>query len=293
MVAVQFTTVDMTPPEFVTHPHVSGQPQANAVPKSAALNENGTIFWAVVTSGEDYPKPDPNNPDSNEDGGRRAKLDSDYAKLQVSSGMNAIARGQTNATADTPVTFNVTGLQPETAYDLYYLAQDTAGNYTITVYKLQGGIHTLDMSGPIVTQRFTRFSGADDSLDPINDTDVILEFNELVCPESALGMDFLTMYKDTIDPDKGEPERAEALKNFVEALKDSIILEEKLVGTDWRPVKIKGDSGVLENEWVVDYEQVRVTNEEGKMQVIFPGTAGLKPGQKEAIRLGRDRKSVV
>ncbi len=286
VVAVQFTTVDMTPPEFVTHPHVSGQPQANAVPMSAALNENGTIFWAVVTSGEDYPKPDPNNPDSNEDGGRRAKLDSDYAKLQVSSGMNAIARGQTNATADTPVTFNVTGLQPETAYDLYYLAQDTAGNYTITVYKLQGGIHTLDMSGPIVTQRFTRFSGADDSLDPINDTDVILEFNELVCPESALGMDFLTMYKDTIDPDKGEPERAEALKNFVEALKDSIILEEKLVGTDWRPVKIKGDSGVLENEWVVDYEQVRVTNEEGKMQVIFPGTAGLKPGQKEAIRLG-------
>ncbi len=275
VVAVQFTTVDMTPPEFVTHPHVSGQPQANAVPMSAALNENGTIFWAVVTSGEDYPKPDPNNPDSNEDGGRRAKLDSDYAKLQVSSGMNAIARGQTNATADTPVTFNVTGLQPETAYDLYYLAQDTAGNYTITVYKLQGGIHTLDTSGPIASQRFTEYSGMDDTKEPMNDTDIILEFNEIVCPESALGMDFLTMYQETIDMTVSQDERDKAKENFVTALRDCITMKQQIMGTGWQDVNVKGDDGVGENDWVIDYTTAVVTNEEGKMQIRFPGEASV------------------
>ena len=58
---------------------------------------------------------------------------------------------------DKDVSFNVSGLDPEKAYDLYYVAQDKAGNYSARVQVIT--IHTLDPSAPTVVQEFTRYNG--------------------------------------------------------------------------------------------------------------------------------------
>lgn len=47
--------------------------------------------------------------------------------------MNALKSGKVNMSQDKDVSFNVSGLDPEKAYDLYYVAQDKAGNYSARV----------------------------------------------------------------------------------------------------------------------------------------------------------------
>ena len=79
-------------------------------------------------------------------------LSSDTAKMQVSAGMNALKSGKVNMSQDKDVSFNVSGLDPEKAYDLYYVAQDKAGNYSARVQVIT--IHTLDPSAPTVVQEF-------------------------------------------------------------------------------------------------------------------------------------------
>ena len=262
VIPVQFTTKDMTPPEFVVSPYEAGQPQANSVPLAATLNENGTIFWVVVEEGDNYPRPNNQDPTDNETDGLRAKLDSDYAKLQVANGMNCLQKGQVNAQANTEVKFNVTGLQPEKAYDLYYLAQDAAGNYSIRVEKIQGGIHTLDTSRPLVRQWFTSTSGLDETVDPMPDTDIVLEFSENV---AYSGKDFLSLYEN---PDKSD---------FVNALHETITMFEQRIGSP-KPNQVYDERNVesgeaTEDQCGIDYTKARVekaTDGSGKVNLIFP-----------------------
>ena len=49
----------------------------------------------------------------NEEDGLTARLDSDYAKLQVANGMKALRSGRVNATANTEADLNITGLEAE------------------------------------------------------------------------------------------------------------------------------------------------------------------------------------
>lgn len=258
-------TPDATPPVFVTDPYVSGQPQATSIPMSAAINENGTIFWAVVESGTDYPKPNAQNPDDNTADGRTALLESEYAKLQVANGMNALRSGRVTANANTEVAMNINGLTAEKAYDLYYLAQDTAGNYTIQVYKLDGNIHTLDTTGPIIRQYFTKFSGADETKDPTNDTDIVLEFSENICFASASGRDLLTLY-ETARTD------AAAMESMVNAMRESIVLYQRIAGIGARAVPVRAYPADSDTDWVIDYSAARVENDEGKLKLTFPSS---------------------
>lgn len=282
VISLQFSTPDVTPPEFLVHPYVNQQVQATSVSMGATLNENGTIYWAVVESGTAYPKPNNQNESDNEtvDGVSTAKLDSDFAKLQVANGMNALRSGQVTATANTEARLNLTGLQPEKSYDLYYLARDTAGNYSITVYKILNGVHTLDVSGPVVTQKFSKFSGLDETMDPMNDTDIILEFNENVCSTTVPGRDLLSLYQATLDASSTAEQQREALITFATAIENSFKLYEQITGTRESEVKVRryektGSTGYepVDNstDWVIDYTKVRVVSEDGKLKVIFPG----------------------
>ena len=263
--SLPFTTPDVTPPEFVVHPHVNGQAQATSVPMAATLKENGTIYWVVVESGTSYPKPNPNSQDGsdNSEDGKTANLDSDYAKLQVANGMNAFRSGRVNATANTEVAINITGLEAEKSYDLYYLAQDTAGNYSVQVYKLEGGIRTLDNNPPTVRQFFTKYDGQDNTQNPMQDTDIVLEFSENVCFTSAGGRDILSLYEDA------RTGTEEDQNKFIQALRSSITFKVWIYGMD-TVADIKGDDGVGEN-WVIDYsvENINVSNVNGRIQLKF------------------------
>lgn len=189
-----FTTDDETPPEFIVDPTVN-KVQATSVGLTFRLNENGTVYWVAVPAGTLYPKPEPGTDYET------APLNSDFAKLQVSSGMNIGTdgkAGKVTAKENADGTITVSGLKPETTYDFYYVAKDNAGpdrNYSVSVKKIT--INTLDTSGPKFTQSFSKTSGTDKTIDPMSNTDIYLDVSENVRYTGQNGgKGFLELYQD-------------------------------------------------------------------------------------------------
>ena len=254
---VSFTTVDRTPPEFRT-PATVNRIQATSVGLYANLNENGTLYWVVVAEGTAYPKPLPGDTSETE-----VDLTSDNAKLQVSSGMSALRSGRVTMRANQDVSFNVTGLEAEKAYDLYYVAQDAAGNYSASVQKIT--IHTLDETPPTVTQEFTRFNGTD-TTHPLPDTNIRIVFSESVL-DVANNVRLTDLYQAVLDAGT-DSAKEEARDHMAEILRGNIQMFEMVNGIEQavtdRSVEKDAD------DWTVDYRYAQVTTEEGCTVVTFP-----------------------
>lgn len=254
---LSFTTVDRTPPKFNTNATVN-KVERTTVGLYANLNEAGTLYWVVVEQGTEYPKPL---------AGQSGPVDlsSDTAKMQVSAGMNALKSGKVNMSQDKDVSFNVSGLDPEKAYDLYYVAQDKAGNYSARVQVIT--IHTLDPSAPTVVQEFTRYNG-DESGTPYPDTDIRLVFSEEV--QDAAANVTLKEYYDRVTAAKGETEKEQARTALGNVLRNSIKL---YVDTGSGRPELVADgvdaADKTQGGWVIDYRYAEVTMEEGKTVVIF------------------------
>ena len=261
IISLQFTTMDVTPPVFVTGPDVN-EFLANSVRLSASINEAGTIYWAVVESGTDYPKPNNQDTDQNTEDQKRAKLDSDFAKLQVANGMNCLQKGQVTVQANAQATINVTGLQPEKAYDFYYLAKDNAGpnrNYSETVKMIT--IYTLDKEPPVVKQYFSDYSGRDNTQNPLPSTDIILEFSEAVrsnaTTESKSWVDLYNAIVPGNNPLAG-------------VLNASITMYQDTGSGRPQPVKARYLLDDKSSDWVIDFTQAKVEMKDGKMLLTFP-----------------------
>lgn len=254
---LSFTTVDRTPPKFNTNATVN-KVERTSVGLYANLNEAGTLYWVVVEQGTEYPKPL---------AGQSGPVDlsSDTAKMQVSAGMNALKSGKVNMSQDKDVSFNVSGLDPEKAYDMYYVAQDKAGNYSARVQVIT--IHTLDPSAPTVVQEFTRYNG-DESGTPYPDTDIRLVFSEEV--QDAAANVTLKEYYDRVTAAKGETEKEQARTALGNVLRNSIKL---YVDTGSGRPELVADgvdaADKTQGGWVIDYRYAEVTMEEGKTVVIF------------------------
>ena len=258
--SLDFTTVDRTPPIFNTEATVN-EVERNSVGLYANLNEDGTLYWVVVEQGEEYPKPL---------AGQSGKVDlsSDTAKLQVANGMNCLDSGSVRMREGQDVDFRVTGLDPEKAYDLYYVAQDEAGNYSATVIKTT--IHTLDPNAPTVTQEFTRYPGTD-ATQPYPDTDIRLVFSEAV-QDNATN----TALEEYYNRVAANPNDTTARAQLANILGSSIKLyqdtgngrPEEVAVADSTTTK----SGENADEWVIDYRYAVVAMEEGKTVVTFPTT---------------------
>ena len=261
IISLQFTTMDVTPPVFVTGPDVN-EFLANSVRLSASINEAGTIYWAVVESGTDYPKPNNQDTDQNTEDQKRAKLDSDFAKLQVANGMNCLQKGQVTVQANAQATINVTGLQPEKAYDFYYLAKDNAGpnrNYSETVKMIT--IYTLDKEPPVVNQYFSDYSGRDNTQNPLPSTDIILEFSEAVrsnaTTESKSWVDLYNAIVPGNNPLAG-------------VLNASITMYQDTGSGRPQPVKARYLLDDKSSDWVIDFTRAKVEMKDGKMLLTFP-----------------------
>ena len=254
---LSFTTVARTPPKFNTNATVN-KVERTSVGLYANLNEAGTLYWVVVEQGTEYPKPL---------AGQSGPVDlsSDTAKMQVSAGMNALKSGKVNMSQDKDVSFNVSGLDPEKAYDLYYVAQDKAGNYSARVQVIT--IHTLDPSAPTVVQEFTRYNG-DESGTPYPDTDIRLVFSEEV--QDAAANVTLKEYYDRVTAAKGETEKEQARTALGNVLRNSIKL---YVDTGSGRPELVADgvdaADKTQGGWVIDYRYAEITMEEGKTVVIF------------------------
>lgn len=255
---LSFTTVDKTPPTFLTSPTVTGVKETS-VSMTAALDETGTIYWVAVKEGTEYPKPSANQATS-------PALDSDAAKLQVANGMNALKSGKISAAASKSVAITISGLTSETAYDVYYLAQDKAGNYSAVVGKVT--IHTLDTNPPTVSQSFSRTNDTAGK-SPLADTDITLTFSESV-QDVATGNRLLTLYQDSQDTSKAASERAAAASSLVSILRSDI----QLYDASKTPAQLvtertAANEGSIGDAWAIDYRTVAVSADDGKISVTF------------------------
>lgn len=256
-----FTTVDKTPPVFNTEPTVNNVKETS-VGMYANLNEAGTLYWVVVKQGEEYPKPL---------AGQSGAVDlaSDTAKLQVAAGMNALKSGKVNMSEDKDVSFTVSGLSKESAYDFYYVAQDKAGNYSATVKKLT--IHTLDPNAPTVSQEFTKYNGTDTSA-PLPNTDIRLVFSEAI-QDVGRNRSLEEYYQDVVNAST-EAQAAAARETMANVLRNCIKL---YVDTGNGLPSLVGDAADLpegtskaDGDWIIDYRYAEIKMEEGKTVVTFP-----------------------
>lgn len=261
---LSFTTVDGTPPVFNTEPTVN-KVDKTSVGLYANLNEDGTLYWVVVNHGETYPKPLAGQSGA-------VDLGSDNAKLQVSAGMNALKSGKVNMTEGKDVSFTISGLEEEKSYDLYYVAQDKAGNYSAKVGMMT--IHTLDSNAPTVTQEFTKYNGTDTTR-PLPESDVRLVFSEAVQTNDTY-TPLVDLYKKVTEAAGSGAAETVARENMAAALSKAIYLYEVPAGM--QPEKIEGATATTDKEsgnWVIDYRYAEITTEEGKTVITFPNGTGI------------------
>jgi len=270
-------TVDGTPPVFLVEPYET-KIAATSVTLSSTINEAGTIYWVAVKEGESYPKPLSGSTGT-------PLLTSDTAKLQVANGMNALKSGSVRAAANKAVNLNITGLTAQSAYDVYYVAMDSAGNYSEAVKKVT--IHTLDTVPPKVTLEFTRTTDTAGTV-PRADTDLKLVFDESIQgdPSGYTGTDtlvFKTAYEDMVaawaaanaaqgtndqESLKREAERVE--KIFVDLLKSHIsLIDADAYSVSGDPPAVADRKEAKENEAWVDYSKVTVTFDDNGNTIIY------------------------
>lgn len=271
IVAVRFTTKDMTPPEFDPDPYMSGDPTATSVRLTAGLNEAGTIYWVVVAQGARYPLPNgaigSTDNTTNASGDSVAKLDSMYAKQQVKDGRNSLKKGSVRvASAEAEVAINVTGLTKGTAYDLYYVAQDAAGNFSAVVKMIS--IHTLDNDPPTVRQSFDPHGG-DPVREPLTTSTLSVIFSEDVVSSTGAGNRKSLL---TIRTEMGSQDTAtvnQAKDDLADFLEKSIWLYQSEQGK--RPERVNVWNGNGERPWI-NYHNARfgTSSKAGEVVIEFP-----------------------
>lgn len=259
------TTLDRTPP-VLQHLTVTDM-TAKSVSMTYSLDEPGTLYWAVVKRGTPFYANGITDPEDR------------IAKIQVESGTGALKRGNSSASKGaTDVRFNISGLEPQTAYDLYYVAKDKAGNYNIYTKELTPPmeISTLDSEGPTVEQEFTH-DGTDSpgNLTPYPDTSIRLVFSESVqgiqdVNGTQVYSNFLELYQTAVSASGSE--KTEAENALGEALKAHIGLYYKPFSG--QPEQVKDRMGEDAGEdWVIDYRKAVVELDpsgSGEMIITFP-----------------------
>ncbi len=249
---ITFTTVDGTPP-VMEDAIVSGV-QKNNVNLSTYLNEAGTIFWVAVKAGVDYLGD--------------ADPASRKAVLQVANGMgNIVKAGKSTAKENAEVTLKVNGLEPESSYDVYYVAQDKAGNYS-EVKMIN--VNTLDTVAPQVRQEFTKTADAAGE-NPLAETDIMLIFSENIRDKDAKeGQSFFELYKVITDPKSTPQEVVAAQATLVEDLEKAIQLWDVTNLSTAYQVKHDPDATADDIGTWINYEKVKMEmTDEGDLVLTF------------------------
>ena len=254
------TTLDTTPP--VLQSIRVSDVAARSVSVTFSVNEPATLYWAVVKHGADFFANGITNKETL------------AAKIQIETGLGALKKGSANASkAATDVKFTVSGLEGQSAYDLYYVVKDKAGNYN--VYTEEFGfplvLNTLDNEPPTVKQEFTH-DGTDSGKlpTPYPDTSIRLVFSESVKGKTQDGAgkpvnnDFKKLYDDTLS--------APADKR--EALADALRAHIKLYARSatGQITQVPERTAANAADWVIDYRYATVTldADSGEMIVTFP-----------------------
>ncbi|MDR3765428.1 MAG: S-layer homology domain-containing protein, partial [Butyricicoccus sp.] len=204
---VSVKTADRTPPKFLTnYPRIT-KINAKALTGEAAINEAGKVYWAAVKHGTEYPIA---NTGLTDDEAR--EMDK---KLQIKGGMYAVASGSFSAKENTAQSFNMNNLEAETAYDIYFVAEDTSGN--LSAIETIKNAKTLDNNAPELVE--LRFSQEKDG-NPLADTDITLVFSEDIY-STQTRMSLVEMYesdKTEFAVSGGNAEDTVSLKEIIDGM---------------------------------------------------------------------------
>ena len=160
------TTKDTTAPKFLEGYPLQDKITDKTIDVKVKVNEDSTVYWVALPKGTVFPAPKPGEtvPPS---------LDSDEGKNAIITANNTFKSGKANVKADTEAVLKVTGLEAQTSYDFYVLAQDKALNASSGIKII---IKTLDNVPPTATQEFS----IDINGEPKVDSDIKILFSEEV-----------------------------------------------------------------------------------------------------------------
>jgi len=121
-------TKDVTPPEFK-----ASYPKAGSNDKTIDIqymtNESATLYWVALARGSKFPPGAPADGIVTDKMGQIVSFwTTEAAKQAVMTGNSSQKYGNTKTTADKPGQFTISGLATETAYDVYLVLVDVAGN---------------------------------------------------------------------------------------------------------------------------------------------------------------------
>lgn len=267
------TTPDNTPPvirrlDDVTDTGDKSSAGDKSISLTFSLDEPGTLHWAVVKQGMQFYGKGITDPNSL------------AAKVQIENGVGSLKKGSTTVSkADAEGKINITGLEPQTAYDLYYVAKDKAGNYNVYTAELTPPmvVRTRDRVPPTVEQEFTK-DGTDDPkhLAPYPDTSIRLVFSESV--QGIMDVNGEPVYhnfKELYDAiaKAGADDRENAEKELADALHAHIKLYYKPASGQPEEVAQRTDTSKPGDDWTIDYRKAKVEMDPsgtGEMIITFP-----------------------
>ncbi len=263
-----FTTPDETPP-VVTAPVQIPPYAADSANVTFSMNEApATLYWAVVVEGDTTFIAPGDTPEET------AEIMADLrTKIRVEgAGDSAISSGSaavTGAYRDTvfQITKLVTATTGTNNYTMYYIGKDAAGNYSDRVRSIS--IKTLDTKPPEVVQKFTDEVNGQ----PRASSDIRLEFSETVKGGAKEGgKTFLDFYQAVLSATGAAQEEA---KNLLAAeLAAHIRLYS--VPRNGQPILetprggLNGTDADDRTNWVIDFHNARVEQENGKMVITLP-----------------------
>ena len=126
------TTEENTAPEFNILPVVT-ETTTSSLTLTTSLNAGGTLYWAAVPAGTAFPQEMNADLAANiTDAVQRAERQLQYRLLQITGGSGlCVSNGSESLNANEDTKFTVTSLEAGTRYDLYCVAKDAAGNYSV------------------------------------------------------------------------------------------------------------------------------------------------------------------
>ena len=272
---ITFTTPDETPPVITGLEQNLQRTTATAVGVNYSLNEPGTLHWVIYA--DNATNAFATEFGRNEDDEKWAGEDV-RAKAFVKAGLNSIKKGSSSASkADTDIAFAISGLNSKTtnttSYMLYVVAEDKAGNLSVSVKALN--VQTLDTVPPTVKQEFTEIDDPA-SNEPKANTSIRLVFDKEVQGDPAKSERFLQLYSKVLTAirEQDRDEEISARKDLGEVLASHIEMHYyETNGQDTlakvRPTDVTASSP----EWTVDYRYATVEMVDGKMIITLPNTA--------------------
>ncbi len=248
---VSVRTGDETPPVFLQE-FESPVAKSNAISGTVVVNEAATVFWVAVEAGTPYP--------TRTGVPGTLPLDSLNAKVVVENGSGKIvSSGSVRATANKSATLNINRLQPESSYDLYYVAKDAGGNYS-QVVKVTTDLHTLDGTAPTAHLEFSHSKKQGDNVSPYADSDIDIVFSENVQQFSS-GQALLDLYSQTLANPDLKPTFAAVLAECIRFYSGG--------STTPLPGRVPGST---DPGWAIDYHNAQVLRDQktGEVIVRFP-----------------------